>query len=59
MVIAILLLLLLAGYIETNAAVGNKCNWVSDCDLNETCRPVPYHQRDGSSYNGICVPNNW
>jgi hypothetical protein len=46
-------------YTIGESAVGNKCNWSSDCGLNETCRSVPYHQRDGSSYTGICVPKGW
>lgn len=44
---------------NANAAVGNRCNWISDCDLNEQCKPVPYYQRDGSSYTGVCVPKDW
>ena len=46
-------------YTIGESAVGNKCNWVSDCGYNETCKPVPYSDRDGSSYRGICVPRDW
>lgn len=46
-------------YTMGEAAVGNKCNWASDCDFNETCKAVPYADRDGSSYRGICVPKDW
>lgn len=57
--ITILLLILLMGYVEALPYSGQKCNWASDCDFNETCRTLPYYQRDGSSYTGICVPKEW
>lgn len=59
-VVICLVLLLIMGYIERAVPYsGQKCNFTGDCDLNETCRTVPYSQRDGSSYTGICVPRSW
>ena len=58
-VIVIAIGFLLAGWIEGWPYAGQRGNWVSDCDLNETCRTVPFNQRDGSSYTGICVPKEW
>ena len=59
-VVLVVLLLLLAGWVELGLPyAGQKCNFTGDCDLNEVCRTIPFHQRDGSSYTGICVPRNW
>ena len=51
--------IILVAWVEGWPYAGQKCNWVSDCDLNETCVAIPYHQRDGSSYNGICMPKSY
>ena len=56
----IITLFLLVGWLEmAYPYAGQKCNFGGDCDFNETCVSIPYHQRDGSSYRGICVPKSW
>ena len=58
-IMAILIIIILFSWVEGWPAVGNKCTWDSDCGFNEQCKPVPFHQRDGSSYSGICAPDSW
>ena len=40
-------------------AAGQQCDWVSDCDLNETCAGLPFSSREPGDKTGICVPKEW